>query len=48
MNIHHRRASRQYFVEVETRVTLCYREDLWVDKERHMGGKNVVVERKGQ
>ena len=31
-------------VEVETRFILCYREDLWVEKERHMEKTKVVVE----
>ena len=45
---HLRWASRQYLVKIKTRFTLCYREDLWVDKERHMGKTNVVVEWKDQ
>ena len=41
---HLRWASRQFPDEVETRFTLWYREDMWVDRERHMEKTNVVVE----
>ena len=37
---HFRPAGRQDLAKIETRFTLCYREKMWVNKERHIEKTN--------